>query len=230
MVEPRAGSDDVLYTAVSYMLPSGVDTLIMEAGTSGTGNSDVSGNALYAADPSIAQTLTGNSHHDTFVVYNSGDVVIGRAGSSDTVYAAASFVLPDNVDTLFLESNAIQGTGNSDAADTLHGNAGISSMLVAGSGADTLVATGIAGTAMTGGAGADTFAFPNQMGHDVVTNFGLAKDTLQFGATLFANFAAAMAAASQVGLNTVFSIDPSDTVQLNNITETSLTASNFNFV
>ncbi len=103
-------------------------------------------------------------------------------------------------------------------------------MLVAGSGADTLVATGIAGTVMTGGAGADTFAFPNQMGHDVVTNFGLAKDTLQFSATLFANFSAAMAAASRIGLNTVFSIDASDTVQLNNITKTSLTASNFHFV
>jgi hypothetical protein len=126
--------------------------------------------------------------------------VIGQAGSSDTVYAAASFVLPANVDTLFLEGSAIQGTGNSDAVDTLYGNAGIISMLVAGSGTDTLVATGIAGTAMTGGAGADTFAFPNQMGHDVVTNFGLAKDTLQFSATL------------------------------NNIRKTSLTASNFNFV
>jgi hypothetical protein len=198
VVEPKAGSDDVLCTAVSYTLPSGVDTLIMEGGTSGTGNSDVSGDALYAADASVTQTLTGNSHHDTFVVYNSGDVVIGRAGSSDIVYAAASFVLPDNVDTLFLESNAIQGTGNSDAADTLYGNAGIISMLVAGSGADTLVATGIAGTAMTGGAGADTFAFPNQMGHDVVTNFGLAKDTLQFSATLFANFSTVLRRARRV--------------------------------
>jgi hypothetical protein len=98
--------------------------------------------------------LTGNSHHDTFAVYNSGDVVIGQAGSSDTVYAAASFVLPANVDTLFLEANAIQGTGNGDAVDTLYGNAGINSMLVAGSGADTLVVTGIVGTVMTGGAGA----------------------------------------------------------------------------
>ena len=55
-------------------------------------------------------------------------------------------------DTLFLEGSAIQGTGNSDAVDTLYGNAGIISMLVAGSGTDTLVVTGIAGTAMTGGA------------------------------------------------------------------------------
>ena len=35
----------------------------------------------------------------------------------------------------------------------------------------------------------------------------LAKDTLQFNATLFANFSAAMADATQVGVNTMFTIN-----------------------
>jgi Ca2+-binding RTX toxin-like protein len=164
------------------------------------------------------------------VVYNSADVVIGQAGSTDAIYAAANFTLPTNVDTLFLEGNgATHGTGNGDAANALFGNGGVASTLVAGSGANTLYVTGTAGTIMTGGAGADTFAFPNAMGHDEVTNFGLAKDTLQFNATLFANFAAAMADASQVGANTVFTIDANDTVTLDNVTKTSLTARNFHF-
>jgi hypothetical protein len=163
------------------------------------------------------------------VVYNSGDTVIGQASSTDTVYAAASFTLPTNVDTLFLEGNASHGTGNSDAADTLFGNAGVASTLAAGSGADLLVVAGIAGTIMTGGTGADTFAFPNAMGKDEVTNFGFAKDTLQFNATLFSNFTAAMNAASQLGANTVFTIDTNDTVTLDNVTKTSLTAGNFHF-
>jgi len=90
--------------------------------------------------------------------------------------------------------------------------------------------TGTAGTTMTGGTGADTFAFPNVMGHDAVTNFGIAKDTLQFSATLFANFAAAMATASQAGANTVFTIDANDTVTLDNVNKSNLTASNFHFV
>src|SRR6202035_2132238 len=101
----------------------GVDVLIMEAGTTGTGNTDASGDALYAASTTQAMTLVGNSANDTFVVYNSADTVIGQSGSTDSVYAAASFVLPTNVDTLFLEGNATQGTGNSDAADALYGNA-----------------------------------------------------------------------------------------------------------
>jgi Ca2+-binding RTX toxin-like protein len=230
VVVPNAGSHDIVYTAVDYTLPTGVDSLILEAGTQAVGNSDAGGDTLYAADAGIAQTVTGNSRNDTFVVYNSADTVIGQAGSTDNVYAAANFTLPTNVDTLFLEgSSATQGTGNGDPADALYGNAGVASTLVAGSGADLLVVTGIAGTILTGGAGHDTFAFPNVMGLDEVTNFDVTKDTLQFNATLFSNFTAAMNAASQVGANTVFTIDANDTVTVDNVTKTSLTAGNFHF-
>jgi hypothetical protein len=47
--------------------------------------------------------------------------------------------------------------------------------------------------------------------------------------TLFANFSAAMAAASQSGANTVFTIDTNDTVTLDNVTKSSLASSNFHF-
>jgi hypothetical protein len=229
VVVPKAGSHDLVYSAVNYTLPSGVDSLILEAGTQAVGNSDVGGDTLYAANAGFAQTLTGNSANDAFVVYNSSDVVAGQSGSTDTVYAAANFTLPTNVDTLLLEGNASQGTGNSDVSNTLYANFGVASALVAGSGADTLYVTGTAGTILTGGAGTDTFAFPNVMGLDEVTNFGTAKDTLQFNAALFANFTAAMNAASQVGANTVFTIDANDTVTLDNVTKTTLTAGNFHF-
>jgi Ca2+-binding RTX toxin-like protein len=231
VVAPEAGSHDVVYAAANYTLPTGVDVLLLEGNaTQGVGNSDAAGDALYAANSALAATLIGNSHNDTFVVYNSADTVIGQTNSADQVYAAASFVLPTNVDTLSLEGNATLGTGNSDAFNALFGNAGIASTLVAGSGTDFLAVTGTAGTTLTGGAGADTFAFPNAMGHDEVTNFGTGKDVLQFNASLFANFSAAMASASQVGANTVFTIDANDTVTLDNVNKTSLTASNFHFV
>jgi len=230
VVVPKAGSHDVVYSAVNYTLPAGVDSLILEAGTQAIGNSDAAGDTLYAANAGIAQTLTGHSHNDTFVVYNSADTVIGQASSTDTVYAAANFTLPTNVDTLFLEGpSATHGTGNSDANNALYGNAGFASTLVAGSGTDALYVTGTAGTILTGGSGHDTFAFPNLMGKDEVTNFGLAKDTLQFNATLFSNFTAAMNAASQVGANIVFTIDANDTVTLDNVAKASLTAGNFHF-
>jgi Ca2+-binding RTX toxin-like protein len=135
-------------------------------------------------------------------------------------------LLPTNVDTLLLGGNASQGTGNSDAANALYGDA---CTLLVGSGADLLVVTGTS-TTLTGGAGHDTFAFPNLMGHDSVTNFGTGKDVLQFNMTLFSNFTAAMNAACQVEANPVFTIDANDTVTLDHVTKTSPTASNFHFV
>ena len=59
---------------------------------------------------------------------------------------------------------------------------------------------------------------------------GSGVDTLRFNATLFSSFSAAMADASQVGANTVFTIDANDTVTLDNVNKTSLTANNFHFV
>ena len=47
--------------------------------------------------------------------------------------------------------------------------------------------------------------------------------------TLFSNFTGAMNHASQSGANTVFTIDTNDTVTLDNVTKTSLTAGNFHF-
>jgi len=67
------------------------------------------------------------------------------------------------------------------------------------------------------------------MGHDEVTNFGIAKDTLQFNVTLFANFSAAMGAATQAGADTVFTIDANNSVTLDNVSKSSFTASNFHF-
>ena len=229
VVAPKAGSHDSVYSAVNYTLPSGVDTFFLEAGTQGAGNSDAAGDTLYAANAGIAQTLTGNSANDTFVVYDSADTVIGQAGSTDTVYAAADFTLPTNVDTLFLEGNASHGTGNGDAENALFGNGSVASTLVAGIGADILYVPARPAPFLRAAPGTATLAFPNAMGHGEVTNFGLAKDTLQFSASLFANFTAAMNAASQVGANRVFTIDANDTVTLDNVIKMSLSASNFHF-
>jgi hypothetical protein len=46
---------------------------------------------------------------------------------------------------------------------------------------------------------------------------------------LFANYAAAMTNATQVGANTVFAIDANDSVTLENVNKSSLAASNFRF-
>lgn len=110
------------------------------------------------------QTFTGSAGDDTYSVDNGADKIIEAAnGGVDTVKAAVSFTLGDNLENLTLTgTSASSATGNS-LANVIIGNSG-DNVINGGSGADTL----------TGGGGADTFVFNFKGGSDVVTDFGAA--------------------------------------------------------
>jgi len=112
-----------------------------------------------------ADVMDGGPGDDYFIVDNAGDVVREASGGGlDRVAAYASFVLPENVESLSLISGSINGTGNSldnvltgsSAANRLEGRAG-SDVLDGMAGADT----------MLGGPGDDTYLVDN--GSDSVT-------------------------------------------------------------
>lgn len=117
------------------------------------------------------QTFTGTSGNDTFVVDNGADKIVEAAnGGTDTVKAAVSYSLGDNVENLTLTgTSASNATGNS-LANVIIGNSG-DNVITGGAGADTL----------SGGGGADTFVFNLKGGRDVVTDFD-AHDTLDLTA------------------------------------------------
>jgi len=88
-------------------------------------------------------TLIGGAGSDMFVVNNSADVVQDSVnGVNSTVEAAASYVLPSNINTLVISGSAGALTGT------------------ANSGNDTLVSNGLADT-LVGGTGNDTFVINN---------------------------------------------------------------------
>ena len=180
-----------------------------------------------------ADWLIGGFGDDTYVVDNAGDVVdddgeryggLGGDGT-DLVLSAVAFNLSDaahakgGIENLTL-------TGTKGVAAT--GNAG-DNILVGNSGANTL--TGLGGNDMlTGLGGKDTFAFTAVgFGQDTITDFDLSKDVLKFNPALFANYAAAMGHAAQVGSDTVVTYDATDTVTLANVTMLALTSKNFAF-
>jgi len=66
------------------------------------------------------------------------------------------------------------------------------------------------------------------IGQETVYGFA-AADQLQFTTSQFAGFAAVMAAAKQVGQNTVITLDASDAVTLENVQRSSLQSKNFLF-
>lgn len=59
-------------------------------------------------------TMIGGAEHDAYYVDNPGDVVIENINEGqDEVYATVTYVMPDNVEILYLRgTNAINGTGN----------------------------------------------------------------------------------------------------------------------
>jgi Ca2+-binding RTX toxin-like protein len=199
-------------TPTSYAMPSGQGTLTILQGLAGltvTGNTlantitgtsfaetfDGGGGNDTLTGGAGSDTLTGGTGDDTYNV-GAGDIVIEYAGEgTDTVNAAISFTLADNVENLTLTgSGNINGTGNGDA-NVITGNAG-NNTINSGFGDDTLnggdgddllfggngddILSGDAGAdALFGGNGNDTF--DGGTGVDfLVGSFG--NDTYNVGA------------------------------------------------
>ena len=95
-------------------------------------------------------SMIGGLGEDVYFVDNSVDQVIENANEgSDTVFASIDYALTDNVETLVLQGNAVQGFGNG-LANSLFGNNG-----------DNLLDGGVGADAMSGGGGNDVYFVDN---------------------------------------------------------------------
>ncbi|HEV2556162.1 MAG TPA: DeoR family transcriptional regulator [Bosea sp. (in: a-proteobacteria)] len=127
------------------------------------------------------------------------------------------------------EGDDVIDAGSGD--DIVLGGAG-NDIIDGGSGADRLEG-GAGDDILTGGSGHDVFVFAAGFGMDVITDFkttGSSSDVLEFDVDLFADFDDAMDAASQVGADTVFTIDADTSVTLKGVQLTSLAVDDFRFV
>ena len=115
-------------------------------------------------------------------------------------------------------ANRLQGAfGN----DTLNGRDG-SDLLIGTFGDDTLI----------GGKGNDTFEFTFNFGLDVIKDFKAGAgtpDVMSIDDGVFADFAAVLAAATQVGDDVVITKDAGNTITLENVLKTDLNADDFDF-
>ena len=134
--------------------------------------------------------------------------------------------------TLILATANIGGNGSGiisggNGGETLDGRGG-DDFLFGGNGSDRLIG-GDGDDRLTGGNGGDTFVFGTRFGHDMITDFSQA-DSIEFDGGLFGSFEAVEAASQQVGNDTVITLDPSDTITLQDVALKSLRASHFSFV
>lgn len=107
-------------------------------------------------------------------------------------------------------------------ADTLRGGGG-NDRLTGGGGNDVL----------TGGSGNDTFVYGPAFGHDTITDFraGLGiEDVIEFDRSIFADFAAVLAASQQVGSDVLITHNSANTILLKNLSLANLNANDFSFI
>jgi Ca2+-binding RTX toxin-like protein len=101
---------------------------------------------------------------------------------------------------------------------------------ITGSSWNDTVAGGAGNDTMSGGSGSDTFVFRANLGQDIVTDFTAGTDALEFHDGIFTDAAAALAAASTSGSNTLITIDANNIVLLQNVALASLHAADFHIV
>lgn len=163
---------DTVYASVDYTLAKGLENLVLTgiANLNGTGNTDA--NSLTGNDGANtldggrgADVMAGGAGDDAYIVADTTDTVIELAGGgTDTVYAAVTYALPDEVENLVLTgTRAANGTGNA-LDNMLTGNRGVNT-LDGDAGADT----------MDGGAGNDSYVVDNA-GDVVIESADNARD------------------------------------------------------
>ena len=160
------GTDTVRTTLNAYMLGANVENLVFTGSGNFTGTGNELANAITGG--SGADTMAGGAGDDSYVVDNSGDVVIEAPdGGNDTIITSlATFKLAADLENLtYTGAKGFTGTGNA-AANVITGAAGTDRLDGLG-GADT----------MAGGLGNDTYVVDN-VGDQVIEKPGEGSDRI----------------------------------------------------
>jgi Ca2+-binding RTX toxin-like protein len=194
-----------------------------------------------------SDTLFDDSGFDTILVNNIFDVTFSRDNNTDLLGATpnGSFRIVDHFNghqieqltdlsgrTMTLATSNIGGSApgiivGGNGGQTLDGRGG-DDFLFGGNGSDRVIG-GDGNDRLTGGNGADTFVFGPGFGHDTITDFSHA-DFIEFDGGVFRDFQGVVAAAQQVGADTVITLDADNSITLRGVDLGSLRASHFEFL
>ena len=166
----------------------------------------------------VAWKVTGADQYTVWNTDNSGNYL-----SSAFDVASGTSAALQSFETSFQQD--LNGDGY--IGLVLNGSSG-GQTLTAGSSPTTLI--GGPNDILIGGAGADTFVFPPNFGANTVNNFVPGTDALQFSHSMFADAAAVLSDAQQVGSDVVITHDSLDVVTLQSVQLTNLHASDFHII
>ena len=118
-----------------------------------------------------ADEMAGGTGDDTYIVDIARDTVVELTGEgTDTVLSATDYKLGDNLENLVLT-----GTGNTSATGNALDN------VIFGNAGDNRIEGGAGDDVLSGGGGRNTYVFTKgEGGHDVIHDFQIGADTLDF--------------------------------------------------
>ena len=185
--------------------------------------------------------LDGGDGDDKLFGESGNDILLGGAGN-DKLYGNGGFDHFDGGagnDEIFGggQVDVVDGGSGNDALygndgdDYLDGGAG-DDWLDGGAGNDTLIG-GLGNDVIQGGMGNDVIVFRPNFGYDTVLDFVAGAgtdDVLEFANSIFGDFEAVLAAASQQNTDTVIAVDASNSITLKNVALTDLHEDDLRFV
>lgn len=175
--------------------------------------------------------MDGGSGDDTYCVDTGADLTFEAVGGGiDTVRANvtvpnAGVYLYANVENLVLEGTTAFGVGN-ELNNALTGSAS-GNWLLGGLGNDRIDG-GSGSDVLFGEGGADIFVFGASSGADVIGDFDLAEDVIEFAA-YFTSFTQVQANLLQVGNDGAINLGGGNLIVLHGVTMADLTIANFAF-
>jgi Ca2+-binding RTX toxin-like protein len=176
----------------------------------------------------------GGAGDDLYIVndFSAGTVELAGEGTDEVRTTLAAYGgLQANVENLtYTGTGNFTGYGN-EIANIITGGNGNDTLLGLG-GNDTLIG-GAGNDTLTGGTQSDSFIFASGFGKDTITDFVAGAgsvDVIEFDDAVFANLSSVLAAASQVGADTLISYDANNTITLKNVAMSNLHADDFRFV
>jgi Ca2+-binding RTX toxin-like protein len=238
--------DDVLqgtYMADIFDGGAGNDTINAGDGNDtiyyarGDGNDTITESGEWDSDDRLV--LSNINPADVTLVRNGNDVTLVIAESAAGAGDGGSILLKGNLNEDYYsgidkivfadgttwdrayQRSHISYVGGTSGNDTITGTSGADSIHT-GPGDDTLI----------GLDGDDTFVFRSDFGHDTINDFAAGAqsvDIIDVGTDIFADFASVLAAASQVGADTVITHDANTSITLKNVALTSLHQDDFRF-
>ena len=164
--------------------------------------------------------LTGTSEANSAISIYDGNTGAALGNTTASTTGDWSFIFGGQSNSVHdFIVNASDQTGNAGSAPVVYGTAG-----------NDTITNSAPNEVLFGNGGNDTFVFSGSVGKDTIADFSASTDVVQLSHNTFADFAAVLAHATQVGSDVAVAIDSSNSITLHNTTLSQLTSNNIHIV